>query len=80
MEISSEGKPMFSPSSAPQEVTDTAEIINPPLIIRSAVFPITTVSAELVKIPIRLPGMERQRTVPTIITTNDIPRAVRYIL
>ena len=48
-DIISDGMPMPSPSSAPDEVTDTAEITKPIQIRRSAVLPMAIVSAFSVK-------------------------------
>ena len=70
----SDSLPLLSASRAPQEVTDTADTMNPPLMIRRAVSPILTVSALLVNIDIILFGITRHRTVPTAIMTAIIIR------
>ena len=70
---------MPSPSRAPEKVTETAETINPALIIRRAWAPIWTVCALEVKSPISRSGTVRQRTVPTTIIRALIHRAVPQI-
>ena len=63
-DIISDGMPMPSPSSAPDEVTDTAEIIKPIQIRRSAVLPMAIVSALSVKSPMSLAGKSAHMIVP----------------
>ena len=56
-EISNEGMPFPSPSSAPEDVTETAETIKPAPMIRRAVFPIWIVASVWVNSPISWPGI-----------------------
>ena len=65
-DIISDGNPFPSPSSAPVEVTDTVDTINPALIILNAVSPALIVSGLLVNRPISDPGIARQRIVPVM--------------
>ena len=51
-EIIRDGRPFPIPSSAPQEVTERAENINPMLMMRRATAPACTVSLLLLNIPI----------------------------
>ena len=55
-EMSREGPPIPRPSRAPQEMTDTEEMMNPTLMIRRAVLPTAMVWALEENSPIRLPG------------------------
>ena len=64
-EMAKLGNPFPNPSKAPEEVTDTAEMKNPALMIRRARPPIWMVSGFWVKRPIRVSGMAKQRTVPS---------------
>ena len=64
-EITSEGVPLPSPSSAPEAVTETAETKKPALMMRSAVSPARMVSGVCVNRPISCPGITRQTTVPS---------------
>ena len=66
-EISKEGTPFPSPSSAPEEVTETAETINPAPMMRRAVSPAWIVVSVWVNSPINRPGISRQITVPSAI-------------
>ena len=66
-EITSDGKPLLSPSRAPQEVTDTADTTKPALIILKAVAPSFTVCEIKIKSEIILDGITKQITVPTAI-------------
>lgn len=75
-DMMSDGKPLLSPSSAPDEVTDTADTTNPALIIRSAFLPISMVSLLFVNIAISLSGIVRQITVPMSIIPAVIMRTV----
>ena len=63
-DIISDGMPMPSPSSAPDQVTDTAEITKPIQIRRSAVLPMAIVSAFSVKSPMSLAGKSAHMIVP----------------
>lgn len=51
-EISNEGVPFPSPSSAPEDVTETAETRKPALMIRRAVSPVWIVASVCVNSPI----------------------------
>ena len=73
-EITSDGKPLLSPSRAPQEVTDTAENTKPALIILKAVAPSFTVSLLDVNIEIIFDGTVKQITIPTAIIIAIIIR------
>ena len=73
-EITSEGKPLLSPSRAPQDVTDTADTTKPALIILKAVAPSFTVSLLFVNREIIFEGIIRQITVPTAIIAAIIIR------
>ena len=75
-EISREGPPRPRPSRAPQEITETAETMKPPLMIRRAVAPISTVSALSAKRPISCPGTAQHSTVPKAIIPAASARAV----
>ena len=66
-EISNEGMPFPSPSSAPEDVTETAETIKPAPMIRRAVFPVWIVASVWVNSPISWPGISRHITVPSTI-------------
>ena len=61
----SEGVPMPSPSSAPEEVTDTAETMKPALMMRSAVAPASMVAGSSANSPISHFGAARNSAVPT---------------
>ena len=63
---------MPSPSSAPDEVTDTAEITKPIQIRRSAVLPMAIVSAFSVKSPMSLAGKSAHMIVPVSYTHLDV--------
>ena len=63
-EITREGVPLPTPSSAPQEATDTADTRKPPLMMRSAWAPTCIVSGVWVNSPISWLGRSRQITVP----------------
>ena len=75
-EMMSDGRPLLSPSRAPDEVTDTADTTKPALIIRSAFLPISMVSALVENIEISLSGIVRQITVPISIIPAVIMRTV----
>ena len=75
----SDGTPLLSPSSAPDDVTETAETTKPPLMIRSAVAPQAIVSAFVVNKPMSLSGITRQITVPTSIITALSESTTVYI-
>ena len=55
-EITREGTPLPSPSSAPDDVTETADTTKPALMMRSALSPACMVSWLWVKSPINGPG------------------------
>ena len=54
-----EGVPFPSPSNAPEEVTETAETINPAPMMRKAVSPAWIVASVWVNSPISWPGISR---------------------
>lgn len=58
------GHALPRPSSAPEEVVDTAETMNPRQMIRRAVWPMAMVSGLEVNRPISGPAMVRQSRVP----------------
>ena len=64
-EMSSDWNPFPIPSSAPADVTETAETTKPALMMRSAVFPLMTVSGLSVNRAIRFPDASRHARVPT---------------
>ena len=68
-ETTSEALPRPSPSSAPQDVTDTEETRKPAQMIRRAVLPAAIVSGLVVNIPISCPGTVRQMIVPISMIT-----------
>ena len=63
--MTSEGTPLPRPSSAPEEVVETAETTKPRQMMRRAVVPMAMVSGLELNRPMREPEMVRQRTVPT---------------
>ena len=56
--------PFARPSSAPLEVMDTEDTINPRLMIRSAVLPAVIVCGLVVNSPSKVPGINMQSRVP----------------
>ncbi len=66
--------PLPSPSSAPEEATDTAEGIKPRLMMRSAVSPSEMVSGLSVNIAISGPAKTKQIAVPAAMMTAHSPR------
>lgn len=79
-EINKEGAPLPNPSSAPEQVTDTADMTNPRLMICSAVIPISIVSRLLVNNPISFSEMVHDRTVPSNIIIMTILKKKDMIL
>ena len=71
-----DGTPFPSPSKAPEQVTDTADIMKPRLIIRSAVTPFASVSDWLVNNPISHAGTAQESTIPTAMTPAVRARVV----
>ena len=63
--MTSDGIPLPRPSSAPDEVVDTADTMKPRQMIRSAFAPMAIVSGFELNRPIRESEMVRQSTVPT---------------
>ena len=78
-DIISDGNPFPSPSSAPAEVTDTVDTINPALIILNAVSPALIVSGLFVTRPISHSGIARQTILPAAIIANISTIDVLYI-
>ena len=76
-ETTSEALPRPSPSSAPQDVTDTEETRKPAQMIRRAVLPAEIVSGLVVNIPISCPGTVRQMIVPTSMITLLMPSVTK---
>lgn len=66
-EINKDGIPIPSPSSVPEETTDTEETMNPALMIRRAVLPIRMVASLEVNRCISQSGKIRHSPVPPII-------------
>ena len=75
-EISKEGAPFLSPSNAPQEVTETAETINPAPMMRRAVSPAWIVAYVWVNSPINWPGISRHIAVPSTIMIPFMHRTI----
>ena len=75
-EIRSDGVPLPRPSSAPEDVTDTADTIKPRLMMRSASCPCRIVSASVVNSPMSAPGIAQHKIVPTSMIAAFI-RSVR---
>ena len=71
---------MPRPSSAPLEITETEETINPMLIIRRAVLPTAIVSALVENNPINWLGINQQSMVPAVMIQTESISATRYIL
>ena len=78
-EISKDGVPIPSPSKAPADVTETADTINPALMIRSALVPASIVWGFVVNKPINCPGIARHVAVPKSMIDALKISAVRYI-
>ena len=76
-EMAREGPPVPRPSSAPQEITDTEETMNPRLMISRAVRPAAMVSALVENSSISCEGIAQQRTVPRAMMQTERARAVR---
>ena len=66
-EISKEGVPFPSPSNAPEDVTETAETINPAPMMRKARRQRQMCIRDRVNSPINCPGISRHITVPNTI-------------
>ena len=78
-DIISEGKPLPSPSRAPEAVTDTDDTIKPALIIFKADTPAVIVFSLLVNKPISVPGIHKHIMVPMHMIIMTIVVAVVYI-
>ncbi len=78
-EIHNDGRPFPRPSKAPDDVTDTADTINPILIMLSAVTPNLSVSGLVVNIPNSVDGIIHESAVPKAIIIADNKSAVLYI-
>ena len=78
-EIHNDGRPFPSPSKAPDDVTDTADTINPILIMLSAVTPNLSVLGFAVNIPNSVDGIIHESAVPKAIIIADSKSAVLYI-
>lgn len=72
-----DGLPMPKPSKAPHEMTETAETINPILMIRRAALPAMMVSVLVENKPISCPGISQHNTVPAVIMQAERTRAIR---
>ena len=72
--------PFPSPSSAPEDVTETDETIKPALMMRRAFCPDKTVSGLLVNRLISCFDAVRHRTVPKTMMIQLIQRVMSYIL
>lgn len=78
-EITKEGVPIPNPSSAPQEMIEMEETINPMLIILRAVLPAAIVSAFVENSPINRSGINQHRMVPTVMMQAESASVTRYI-
>ena len=67
-DIYRDGRPFPNPSSAPEQVTETADTMNPRLMICKAATPLCNVSCCDVNNPINFSGISQDRIVPTAIT------------
>ena len=68
--------PFPRPSRAPDSITGTDEMMNPALMILMAEAPMLTISASLVNIPIRRPGIRRHTAVPASIIQATVMVAI----
>ena len=66
-EMTRDAIPCPNASKAPEQVTETADMINPRLMICRAVIPIVIVSVFSVKSPISSPGINQHSAVPMTI-------------
>ena len=73
-EIIREGRPIPSPSRAPEEITETVEARKPMLMIRRAEVPAEMVSLPEVNRLISSEGIAWQRTVPKTIIVSVLTR------
>ena len=76
-EMTSEGTPIPSPSSAPQAMTETEEITKPRLIVRKAALPAAIVSAFCENSPINSAGTNQHSAVPTAMMQAESASATR---
>ena len=78
-EIMRDWVPFPSPSNAPEDVTETADTINPALMMRRAVCPARIVSGLSVNTPISCLAHVSHATVPRSIMIPLIHRVIPYI-
>lgn len=75
-EIHRDGYPLPKPSRAPEQVMETAEMINPRLMICRAVIPIVMVSTLSVNRPIKRFGTSHDSSIPSDMIPRFIVSAV----